>query len=484
MSAFSTPVTVAAEPVPGVNLVGFLQAELGIGEAARKLGRGLERAGIPVSAITYKRTAARQEHPFEERAAHAPYDTNLICLNPDNLHEFMRDAGADFFAGRYSIGVWFWETSIFPRENLPGFRFVDEIWVSSEYVRDVVSTETELPVLVVPLPIEEPPQTGLSRSDLGLPPEFTFLFSFDFFSVFQRKNPIGLVEAFTRAFAPSEGPVLILKSINGERKPRWLAQLQEAIANRSDIRLLDGYVAADTNSALMAACDCYVSLHRSEGFGLTMAEAMSYGRPVIATAYSGNMEFMDESNSYLVPYGLCQIPTDWAFSPGAEWADPDLDAAAALMRHVYEHPEKARERGEQARRDVLNRLSLARAAEFMSGRLSAIRTSHAFAARSSPHDVRTPILRASSELAKGIGGSLAESSRRASPTSLVRRFLVRALWPYLAAQHRLDSAMLDALLALQRSQDDLRRRLAEHEARPSEEGSQVEHAAALPRTGE
>jgi hypothetical protein len=278
--------------------------------------------------------------------------------------------------------------------------------------------------------------------------------------------------------------VLILKTINGERKPRWLAQLKEAIAGRSDIHLLDGYVSAERKNAMMAACDCYVSLHRSEGFGLTMAEAMSYGRPVIATGYSGNLEFMNETNSYLVPYSLCQIPTDWAFSPGAEWADPDIEAAAALMRHVYEHPEAARGRGEQARRDILDSFSLERAAEFMSGRLSDIRTSHAFAARSSPHDVRTPILRASSELTKGIGGSLVESSRRASPTSRVRRFLVRALWPYLADQHKLDAAMLDALLALQRSQDDLRRRLAEHEARPSEAGSQVEHAAALPRTGE
>ena len=115
--------------------------------------------------------------------------------------------------------MWFWETSIFPRENLPGFRFVDEVWVASEYVRGVVSAETELPVLVVPLPIEEPPQTGLSRSDLGLPPGFTFLFSFDFFSVFQRKNPIGLVEAFTRAFAPGEGPCSSSRASTGSGSP-------------------------------------------------------------------------------------------------------------------------------------------------------------------------------------------------------------------------------------------------------------------------
>ncbi|MGH3132485.1 MAG: hypothetical protein ACRDNY_01865, partial [Gaiellaceae bacterium] len=162
------PLTIPEHPTPGVNLAGFLEGELGLGEVARKLGRGLEHAGIPFVAIPYRRTHSRQEHPLELAVAEAaPYDTNLICLNPDYLHQFTADVGVGFFAGRYSIGVWFWETSVFRPENLTGLRFLDEIWVASEYVRQSVASKADIPVHVVTLPIEEPPKAELSRSDVG-----------------------------------------------------------------------------------------------------------------------------------------------------------------------------------------------------------------------------------------------------------------------------------------------------------------------------
>lgn len=465
-------ITISRDPSPGVNLVGFLEGELGLGEVARKLGRGLERAGIPFAAISYRRTASRQEHRLElQVSAEAPYDTNLICLNADYLHEFAADIGVEFFAGRYSIGLWFWETSVFRPEDLGGLRFLDEIWVASEYVRRAVSVEADIPVYVVPLPIETPSPPAIARADLGLPDGFMFLFTFDFISA-QRKNPAAVVEAFRQAFASGEGPVLVLKSINGrERKPHLLAELRAAAGDRPDIRVLDGYVSADEKDAIMAACDCFVSLHRSEGFGLTMAEAMSHAKPVIATGYSGNLEFMDEDNSYLVPYRLVPIPDDWwAYAPGAEWAEPDVAAAVELMRRVYEDQDDARARGTRARGDILRRLSVERTAEFIAGRLSQVRARRASTVRSSAYDVRTPVLRASHELKKGVGGSLAGGTG-SGPTSLVRRFLLRALWPYLKEQHRFDSAVLDALTSLERSIDDIQRRLArlETETRPETE---------------
>jgi glycosyltransferase involved in cell wall biosynthesis len=454
------PLTVPRETIPGVNLVGFLEGELGLGEVARRLGRALERAGIPFAAISYRRTPSRQEHPLEfEPSREASFDTNLICLNADYLHALLADVGVDFFAHRYSIGVWFWESNVFRRQDLDGLRFLEEVWVASEYVRRAVAARADIPVHVFPLPVESPTAPTRSRSELGLPDGFVFLFLFDFVSA-QRKNPGAVVDAFKRAFVPGEGVVLVLKSINGrERKPRLLEQLLAAAEGRPDIRIVDGYVSADEKEAMIAACDCYVSLHRSEGFGLTMAEAMAHGKPVIATGYSGNLEFMHGENSHLVPHRLVPIPEDWwAYSAGAEWAEPDVDSAAELMRRVYENQDAARALGERGRASILSAFSLERAAEFVSGRLSEARARHELAAHSSEYDARTPILRASAGLSEGVGDALASRAGR-SPTSLVRRLLRRLLWPELARQHELDSAMLEALSALERSRHDELQRL-------------------------
>jgi glycosyltransferase involved in cell wall biosynthesis len=326
-------IEVPSNPAPGVNLIGYLEAESGLGEVARRLGHGLERAGLPFAAIPYRKTPSRQEHEVAfQVASAAPYDTNLICLNADELPALVDDVGVELFFRRSSIGVWFWETNVFRATDRQALLFLDEVWVLSEYVREAISRESDIPVVVAPLPIEPPPAPTATRADLGLPPGFLFLFVFDFVSA-ERKNPLGVVEAFTRAFAPGEGPTLVLKSINGrERKPRQLEELRLAVAGRPDILVHDGYVSEAQRNAYIAACDCYVSLHRSEGLGLTMAEAMSYGKPVIATGYSGNLEFMDERVSHLVPYELVPVPEDWwAHATGAHWAEPDVDAATTAM---------------------------------------------------------------------------------------------------------------------------------------------------------
>ncbi len=443
-------IRISREQRPGVNLVGYLRAEMGLGEAARKVARALEHAGIAFSEIPYERTVSRQQHPFESsRPKEALYDTNILCLNPRQLPELMEDVGVDLFAGRYSIGVWFWETSRFPEVSLNGFHFVDEVWVASDFVREAVAAAAWKPVRVVPLPIEVPPQPTFTRADLGLPESFLFLFSFDFLSAFERKNPIAVIEAFSRAFTPGEGPELVIKSINGDRKPSKLGLLRAAAGGRPDVHLLDGYVSAEEKNALMATCDCYVSLHRSEGFGLTMAEAMSYGRPVIATAYSGNLEFMNEDNSYLVPYGPIRISHDSGYPSETEWAEPDGSVAAHLMRRVYERQEEANARGARGREDILSSRTVERTGEFISRRLSEVRERWSSAGPREA-DPRIPLMLIAAEVSKGIGGDLSLGSKRRGPTSLVRRFFLRALWPYVADQHRVNAATLEALAAFQR----------------------------------
>jgi hypothetical protein len=193
-----------------------------------------------------------------------------------------------------------------------------------------------------------------------------------------------------------------------------------------------------------------------------MAEAMALGKPVIATGYSGNLEFMNEANSYLVPYELVDVPTDWwAYEPGATWAEPDVDAAATLMRHAWERLAEALAVGERGRAELLERFSPERTARFVAGRLAELRAQGAIAARASENDARPAILEVSQDLAKEPGAGLAKGRR--APTSLVRRFLRRALWPYLEEERRADRAVLDAVTSLQRSIQDLERRVLQLE---------------------
>ena len=205
----------------GVDSVGYLRAESGVGEAARQLLRGIVDVGIPYSTYTYADAESRQKHQFKDVGSkNGDYDVNIICVNADQLPVFAKQVGSAMFEGRYTIGVWFWEAPIFPRSMHAAFNLVDEVWVASEYVAEAVAAETDKPVRVFPLPVVVTNVEGASRADAGLPPGFVFLFSFDFLSVFERKNPLGVIEAFKSAFAPGEGPTLVIKSINGNRMPR------------------------------------------------------------------------------------------------------------------------------------------------------------------------------------------------------------------------------------------------------------------------
>jgi glycosyltransferase involved in cell wall biosynthesis len=452
---------------PGVNLVGFVGGEqaqgpsvrLGLGEIVRRLAITLEHASIPVVTIPYRPSGTSGKSAFD--AGSAVYDTNLICLNADYLAQFLADAGPGFFAGRSSIGFWFWETSRLRLDPGTPLACLDEVWVASSYARDAVAPVIDVPVFVAPLPMEPPTPPIRTRAELGLPKGYLFLFAFNFVSGV-RKNPVAVVEAFTRAFTPGEGPLLVLKSVNGrERKPRLLSELEGAARGRPDVFVVDRYVSGDDNAAIIASCDCYVSLHRSEGLGLTMAEAIAYGKPVIATAYSGNLEFMNAANSYLVSYKLVDVPTSWwAYAPGAMWAEPDVDSAAALMRRVWERPDEARALGHLAREDVLRRFSLHRTADFVSTRVTDLRAQRA--ARTRGHDARTAVVAARYALSGDVGASLA-ADRGTRPSSFVSRLLRRALWPYLEEQRSVDMAVLDAVTSLQRSIDDLERRVDELE---------------------
>lgn len=437
-------------------MVGPFTAGSGLGEAARMLLNAIEHAGMPFTVIDAADPAGTVPTTGEPANSNVvPYDVNLLCLQPDRLDVFAAGVGPRLFNRRTTIGLWFWESTAFPDRYRASLRLLDRIWTTSEHVRRILSATTAAPVSVVPLPISDRTVEPMPRAALGFPEDgFLFLALFDLISA-RRKNPQAVVDAYRRAFEPASGARLVLKTINGrDRKPRLLAELEQSVADREDIVVIDGYVPAAERDAMIAACDCFVSLHRAEGLGLPLIEAMRLGKPTIATGFSGNLDFMDDDSSYLVPYRLVPVPErEMVYSPTAQWAEPSVEAAAALMRRVFDDPAEARALGASARRVVLTRFSLDGAATTVTAELTAARSHlHERARR------RDAIVGASLAIA---GDPTCVRRSAGGATGHLRRLLVRALWPQLDEIRRRDEAMLEALSELERSVSRLETRRAE-----------------------
>jgi glycosyltransferase involved in cell wall biosynthesis len=369
-----------------VEIVGFVQAELGIGEAARRLARSLTAAGVGHRVTPYRRnTSSRMavEAPTGSPLGGSCVDIEVGCVNLDHYPQLARERATVEGPRPYRIGYWWWEVDAFPSQFADSFDLVDEVWCSTEFVANALRREGGPEVVKVPMAITTPViDASLRRPDLGLPDGFVFLYVFDFFSTMGRKNPLGLIEAFVDAVPAGSGPTLVVKTINGVHRMAQLEQLRLAAIDRPDVRIIDGYVDATTLGSTVAASDCYVSLHRSEGFGLTIADAMALGVPVVATAYGGNLEFMDETNSTLVPSRLVPIgPDNVPYPAEGQWAEPDHAAAVAALRSMVDDAAAHRARAADARRRVLERFAAGRCGAAAAARLDEIRARRAEHAR-------------------------------------------------------------------------------------------------------
>ncbi len=375
----------------GVNVVGYFRSEAGTGEAARLLVAALDHQHIPVLPVHGQMTpVSRQSHPYETATPQeAPFPVNLICMNADMLPEFARHAGPSFFAQRYSIGLWFWEVEAFPERWRSSFGLLEEVWAPTAYIASALSAVATVPVNVVRLPVAPAPPAPLSRSELGLADDrFLFLFSFDYLSIAERKNPLAVIDVFRRSFTPGEGAQLAVKCINSDRAPDYHARLLAAAAEHPDVVVLDHYLEPARNAALPVLCDAYISLHRAEGFGLILADAMWHGKPVIATGYSGNLDFMTSENSRLVDFSLTAIGEGADPYPAdGRWADPDLDDAARHMRELFEDRDAAGELGRRAARDIRRTHSQQAAGEILARRLASIRAPATFDPRRPWHEI-------------------------------------------------------------------------------------------------
>jgi glycosyltransferase involved in cell wall biosynthesis len=346
----------AARPEPvGVNVVGYLDGAFGMGQHGRSIASSIRAAGYPVAQVTLEAPGQATREPNSVIAHEPRFALNVVVVNADVLGDAL--VKTDLWSSlqpRPTVGVWAWELSEMPSSLSSASEALDELWCGSQFVADALeSSGVSCPVFVHPWLVEPASPTHLTRADLGLDPDrFLFGFAFDVASVMARKNPRGLLEAYLDAFAESDGAGLVLKMLNAEGSAAAQA-LREAAAGRADVSVVDGAWSNAEMRALLQHIDCYVSLHRSEGTGLTMLEAMAAGTPVIATGYSGNLDFMDDSVGSLVPFELVAVGPDAEPYPrDALWADPDLGAASRSMKELAADPRAARALGAAARAKV------------------------------------------------------------------------------------------------------------------------------------
>ncbi len=348
---------------PGIVIAGFLQNEIGVGEAGRAVLAGVEASGMEHTAVNID-YGNRPDYPTKECCGPYDFDTTILVGTAHQVEDLQGYLGQRFFAGRKNIALWSWELEEFPFLDAAS-RF-DEIWANSEFAACSLCGDVSVPVRTFPLPVRHPDKTSSDLEMLRLPHRPLFLFMFDYRSVLERKNPLGVIEAFSAAFTPGEGPILVLKSLNGVGKPEDHERVRSAASKRQDIILIEQYLERRVLDALLNRADCFVSLHRSEGFGFGIAEAMALAKPVIATGYSGNLDYMTEHNSFLVPYRLTDVPPGCDPYPvGARWAAPDLAEASRLMRLILEQPDLSHERGQRAAREITRTHGVEVAARFL-----------------------------------------------------------------------------------------------------------------------
>jgi glycosyltransferase involved in cell wall biosynthesis len=349
----------------GLNVAGFLTADLGVGESARCMVRAADAAALPVALIDLKLPCKNQrsDHTFAARLGSvAPHGISLFHLDPPAARDIDHHHGRDLRLERYNIGYWAWELPEFPDAWLSCFDYFDEIWCPSDFTRDSIGLKSPLPVITMPHAISfARPTAGADalRARLGLPVGvFLFLVLYDLNSYSERKNPRAAIEAFRRSGLHRGGARLVIKVHSVPGNEEDLASLRSALSDLPGTVVVTETLNRADLTALQAACDCFVSLHRAEGFGLAVAECMYLGKPVITTDWSATREFADVDCALPVPARMVTLERSHGpYARGQQWADPSVDAAADQMRRVADDADLRRHIGEAARRRVEDRLA-------------------------------------------------------------------------------------------------------------------------------
>ncbi len=323
----------------GINLTGFFRANLGIGESVRCMARAAEAAALPLALVDLKLAC---KNPLDDDTYAArlqpdnPYPVNIIHVDPPGMRDLDYHHGPGFRRGKYNIGYWAWELPEFPDAWINYAYYCDEVWAPSRFAAEAIAQKVPVPVLTMPHAISFTRPAGDFRAKFGLPADkFLFLFLYDLNSYSERKNPAAVLEAFRHSALAGAGAALVIKVHNTAGNPADFERLRSAAAELPDTTLITHTLTRAETYELEAACDCFVSLHRSEGFGLAVAESMYLGKPVISTDWSGTAEFVTAANGCPVRASTVTLDRNHGpYAKGQVWADPDPGHAAWWMRQL------------------------------------------------------------------------------------------------------------------------------------------------------
>ena len=346
----------------GINLVGYLAAELGVGEAARSLARACAAAEVPFSAtdVGYQSQNMQRDTSVLQLAQAKAFPIDLLYVNADQTATTTQQLQA---SGRhqpaYTIGFWHWEQPVLPTHLHSAFAHVDEVWVPSTFVQDAIASVSPVPVFKVPHALQFAPTPGVQRSQFGLPEgRQLVLVMYDFHSYQYRKNPQAAIAAYRVAVQSHPGLTLVVKTINSQHHPDAFAQLKASVQDLPHVVFINDFLTRQQTWDLQHCCDILLSLHRAEGFGLAPAEMMYLGKPVVATGWSANMDFMNAANSLPVRYTLKALEHDLgAYPAGPLWAEADIEHAAWCLGQLASQPDLCARLGAQAASDIRQQLS-------------------------------------------------------------------------------------------------------------------------------
>lgn len=361
----------------GVTLIGYPRGDFGVAQNLRAVAKALQTVQLPFDIYEAE---SRQYSNNNNSLAHlivenSPYAIQLSCVNADVTPQIFAKLDDGRPRPHCRIGYWFWELADFPKAWLRAFDDVDEVWAPSRFIFETLSKVTHKPVIHMPVVVEFKIQGSYSRAMFQMDEnKYLFFFSYDFHSYSQRKNPEAVISAFLLAFPKEEMHVgLVIKTSYADQYPEEYSKLLELALSDPRIKVIDSILSRDEMYGLIDMCDCYVSLHRAEGFGLGLAEAMFLGKPVIATGYSGNMDFMNADNSCIVDYQLVPVPEEaYPFWQQQVWAEPDIQQAAWFMRKLYNDEEYRSRIGANGKLTIFREHSSAIVGERMHDRLSMI----------------------------------------------------------------------------------------------------------------
>jgi len=360
----------------GVNLIGSIRAETGLGQSCRLLANELKHCSFPVKIINYIQVGNLSQKDTswdQEIEKECCYSINVVHINPHELGTAMIQLDREIWDRRYNIGFWLWELEEFPEQWLPCLEYMDEIWTPSEFISCAIRKKTEKPVWTIPYAIEAEPISECGRSEFGLPnDQFLFLILYDNNSITERKNPQGAITAFRMAFSKQEENVGLVIKINTPDK-KELKQLRNQLDGYKNIYFIVKTLEKKKVNSLIACVDVVVSLHRAEGFGLVLAEAMFLGTPTIATNWSSNIEFMNSNIACMVDYSLVEIQEDRGpFKRGQHWAEADLNQAAEYMKKLYKDENYREQISKKAKDYIMEKLGMKQATKRIEARIKSI----------------------------------------------------------------------------------------------------------------